>query len=106
MCVVCRTTRDKRTLIRVVRTADRSMSVDPSGRRSGRGAYVCRDGTCGQRALAKGALSRALDVPLSADVRVAFSAPEPQAASAAPEPRSKHPTDPIIDAPGGSRGQE
>jgi len=106
MCVVCRTTRDKRALIRVVRTADRSMSVDPSGRRSGRGAYVCSGGTCGQIALARGSLSRALEVPLSAEVRAAFAAAEPRAAFAVAEPRSEHPTEPIIDAPGGSRGQE
>jgi predicted RNA-binding protein YlxR (DUF448 family) len=106
MCVVCRTTRDKRALIRVVRTVDRSMSVDPSGRRSGRGAYVCSGGTCGQIAIAKASLSRALGVPLSAEVRAAFAAAEPQAAFAAPELRSDHPTEPIIDAPGGSRGQE
>jgi predicted RNA-binding protein YlxR (DUF448 family) len=42
---------------------------DPSGRMAGRGAYLCADGSCWGRALDKGALSRALGVPLPAALR-------------------------------------
>jgi len=42
---------------------------DPSGRLSGRGAYLCADGSCWGVALQKGALSRALGVPLPAALR-------------------------------------
>jgi predicted RNA-binding protein YlxR (DUF448 family) len=40
--------------------------VDPTGRLAGRGAYVCQDTDCLSIALKKGALSRALDIPLPA----------------------------------------
>ncbi len=45
------------------------MLFDPSGRMAGRGAYLCADGSCWGRALDKGALSRALGVPLPTELR-------------------------------------
>ncbi len=46
MCVVCREMKEKRELIRVVRSKDGGFSLDPTGKMSGRGAYVCRDEKC------------------------------------------------------------
>jgi len=40
--------------------------VDPTGRAPGRGAYVCVDPGCRERALARGALARALGTPVPA----------------------------------------
>jgi predicted RNA-binding protein YlxR (DUF448 family) len=40
-CVVCRATGDKRALTRLVRTPDDGVHVDPTGKRNGRGAYLC-----------------------------------------------------------------
>ena len=65
-CVACRTERTKRDLTRIVRTPDRQVVLDPGGRLAGRGAYVCPDGECLQRAIKKGALARALEIPLPA----------------------------------------
>jgi predicted RNA-binding protein YlxR (DUF448 family) len=65
-CVACRTERTKRDLTRIVRTPDRQVVLDPGGRLAGRGAYVCPDGDCLQRAIKKGALARALEIPLPA----------------------------------------
>jgi uncharacterized protein len=59
-CVVCRTTSDKRTLMRWVRTPDDGVHLDPTGKRSGRGAYLCDDGACWDRALDSDVLARAL----------------------------------------------
>jgi predicted RNA-binding protein YlxR (DUF448 family) len=47
-------------LIRVVRTPEGTIEVDPRGKRAGRGAYVCRDPQCWQTALEPRRLSRAL----------------------------------------------
>lgn len=41
MCVGCRNRDDKRNLIRVVRTPEQEVVVDPTGKRAGRGAYIC-----------------------------------------------------------------
>ena len=56
--------RPKRELTRVVRTPDGRVVLDPTGRLPGRGAYLCDDATCRATALKKGALSRALAVPI------------------------------------------
>ncbi len=60
-CVACRQTSAKRQLVRIVRTPDGSVTVDPTGKLSGRGAYLCDSPACWQAALKqRGALSRAL----------------------------------------------
>lgn len=66
MCVACRTSRPKRELQRIVRTPERNVVIDPSGRLAGRGAYVCEGTACLDLAITKGALARALETPLPA----------------------------------------
>jgi len=56
-------------LVRIVRTPDGRVVSDPSGRLPGRGAYLCADGSCWRLALERGALSRALGVPLPDGLR-------------------------------------
>ena len=63
-CVACRTTGAKRGLVRIVRTPQGSVEVDPTGKAAGRGAYLCRRRQCWQEALKKDALARALRVKL------------------------------------------
>lgn len=46
MCVSCRTRRDKRDLVRVTLADDGSLTVDPTGKLPGRGAYLCKDEKC------------------------------------------------------------
>lgn len=60
MCVSCRERSAKRTLIRVVRTPEGTIDVDPTGKRNGRGAYLCDDPVCWGRALSTGRLAQAL----------------------------------------------
>src|SRR5437868_4512532 len=62
-CVACRQTSAKRQLVRIVRTPDGRITVDPTGKLSGRGAYVCDSPTCWQAAVKqRGTLARALKV--------------------------------------------
>lgn len=65
MCVVCRTTTVKRGLTRIVRTADDGLHVDPTGKRNGRGAYLCDQVTCWQRAIKSDVLAKALRTTLT-----------------------------------------
>lgn len=67
-CVGCGTTTGKRELTRIVRTSTEdgySVSVDPTGKISGRGAYVCGDLECWDKALKKGGLARTLKTTIS-----------------------------------------
>ena len=68
-CVACRTERPKRELVRVVRTPDGSVALDPTGRLAGRGAYLCADGACWSAALKKHSLERALEASLPSELR-------------------------------------
>lgn len=68
-CVACRTERQKRELVRIVRAPDGTVGLDPTGRAPGRGAYLCADPACWPTALKKSALERALSAPLPAELR-------------------------------------
>jgi predicted RNA-binding protein YlxR (DUF448 family) len=48
--------------VRVVRAPDGSVTIDPSGKRSGRGAYLCATAECWHAALKRGVLPRALKI--------------------------------------------
>ena len=72
--MACRTARPKRDLLRIVRTPDGRIVADPTGRLAGRGAYVCSDPACIERAITKGALARALKSPLPPDLRETLAA--------------------------------
>ncbi len=64
-CVVCREMKPKRELIRIVRTPQGEVEIDPTGKRSGRGAYVCYKDTC-LKGVAKGRrLEKELDAPVN-----------------------------------------
>lgn len=41
MCIACKTMRDKRELIRIVKNSDGEISLDFTGKKNGRGAYIC-----------------------------------------------------------------
>jgi predicted RNA-binding protein YlxR (DUF448 family) len=68
-CVVCRETNAKRTLTRIVRTADQGVLVDPTGKRNGRGAYLCSQPSCWQTAVESSVLEKALRTTLTIDDR-------------------------------------
>ena len=44
-CVACRTMKEKKELLRIVKSED-GISLDLTGKKNGRGAYVCRDQNC------------------------------------------------------------
>jgi predicted RNA-binding protein YlxR (DUF448 family) len=67
-CVICRCQGDKRDLTRIVRSPG-GIQVDPGGKMSGRGAYLCERDDCWQRAISGSALSKALRTELSDDDR-------------------------------------
>ena len=45
-CLGCGESKPKTELARIVRAPDGSISLDPTGRKSGRGAYICRSAEC------------------------------------------------------------
>lgn len=68
MCVGCREMKPKKEMLRVVRSPDGVVSIDETGKKPGRGAYVCRDEACLARAIKQRQLERQLEVQLTEDV--------------------------------------
>ncbi len=71
-CVNCGSTTAKRELIRLVRAPNGAVEPDPTGKRPGRGAYLCHNPECWERAAKKGRLENALRTKLSAEARAAL----------------------------------
>ncbi len=68
MCVGCRLMKNKKELIRVVRTPDGNIELDETGKKSGRGAYICRDANCLAAAVKGKRLQKALEQEIGADI--------------------------------------
>ena len=69
-CVACRTPRPKRHLVRVVRTVEGGVEVDKTGRKAGRGAYLCPAQECWRLAKARKSLDQALAITVGAETWV------------------------------------
>ena len=74
MCVGCREMKDKRELIRIVRTPEGAAALDPTGKLSGRGAYVCRQAECLKRSIKQRQLERQLEITLTPEIGEALTA--------------------------------
>lgn len=68
MCTGCGEMFDKRTLVRVVKNKDGEVSLDLTGKKSGRGAYVCKNLDCLKAARKKRAFERAFSMKISEEV--------------------------------------
>lgn len=81
-CVGCRQVRPKRELLRIVRGPDGAVSVDPTGKRPGRGAYICPKPECLDRARRGRQLEHALERALDDGVYAALAREVAERASA------------------------
>ena len=73
-CVSCRETKPKRELLRVVRTPDGHVLVDATGKKSGRGAYLCARLSCWENAIKKKRLEQEFEVTISDEDRAGLDA--------------------------------
>lgn len=67
-CIACHTVRSKRELVRIVRTEANHVEADATGKKAGRGAYLCRARECWDQVLSsRGHLEHALklETPVS-----------------------------------------
>ena len=67
-CMGCRERKEKREMIRVVRSPEGTVSLDFKGKAPGRGAYICPDMACLKRALKSKALERSLEVAIPEEI--------------------------------------
>ena len=68
MCTGCKVHKPKKELIRVVKAPDGEISIDFHGKKSGRGAYVCNDISCLEKAIKTRQLERAFSCAIPAEI--------------------------------------
>nr|WP_027870182.1 YlxR family protein [[Eubacterium] cellulosolvens] len=67
-CVGCNEKKEKKELIRILRTPEGEVVLDESGRSNGRGAYICRDASCLEKARKNRGLTRSLGMEIPDEV--------------------------------------
>lgn len=67
-CIVCRNETLKRQLVRIVRSKEGEISLDLTGKKSGRGAYVCKCEDCVKKLISTKALNRAFKMEVEQEV--------------------------------------
>ena len=72
-CLGCREMKPKKDLMRIVRTPDGSISLDFKGKVSGRGAYICKNAACFNKAVKTKAVERSLEIQIPAELLARMS---------------------------------
>jgi len=72
-CVACRQTKPKRELLRIVRTPDNHVLIDATGKKSGRGAYLCAKLSCWEKAIKSKRLEQEFEIDIAAEDRVVLN---------------------------------
>ena len=68
MCLGCQEMKPKKELIRVVKDKENSINVDFKGKQPGRGAYICRNLQCFEKARKAKRFERAFESPISEEI--------------------------------------
>nr|WP_315103871.1 YlxR family protein [uncultured Catonella sp.] len=67
-CIACKSIKDKRELIRIVRNKEGIIELDMTGRKNGRGAYICKDVKCFENLKKSRGLDRSFKLQISTSI--------------------------------------
>ena len=67
-CIVCRESKPKKELIRIVKTADNDFVLDKTGRVNGRGSYICNSNECMEKLFKQKSLNKAFKTNIPQEV--------------------------------------
>lgn len=67
-CIGCREKKDKKDLIRIVKDKEGNISIDKTGKANGRGAYICDDVTCLEKAIKSKSLQRTFETEITEEL--------------------------------------
>lgn len=67
-CIGCNEMKNKKEMIRVLKTTDDQIILDATGKKNGRGAYLCFSKECLQKAMKSKGLERSLKMPIPQEV--------------------------------------
>lgn len=68
VCAGCQEQKSKKEMIRVVRTPEGIVEIDKTGKKSGRGVYICQNSDCLEKAYKEHRLERSLKTKVSDDI--------------------------------------
>ena len=66
-CVACNEQKEKKELLRIVRTPEGNVEVDLTGKKNGRGAYICKNEECLKKVIKSKRLEKNLDISIDSD---------------------------------------
>lgn len=67
-CTGCEEMKPKKELIRVLKTAENEILIDKTGKKNGRGAYICSSKECLEKSIKNHGLERSFKMKISEDV--------------------------------------
>lgn len=67
-CIGCREMKSKKEMIRVIRTSEGEIQLDATGKKNGRGAYICASKSCLEQAIKSRGLERSLKAAIPTEV--------------------------------------
>ena len=67
-CMGCQAKKDKRELVRIVRSPEGEITVDLTGKKPGRGAYICPNLECFNKVVKSKRLERSLETTISEEI--------------------------------------
>lgn len=67
-CMGCNESKEKNELIRIVRTTEGDVQIDLTGKKNGRGAYICKNEDCLNKVIKSKRLERTLEVKIDQDI--------------------------------------
>ena len=68
MCMGCNAKKEKRELIRIVMNKEGNISIDKTGKLSGRGAYICDDINCLEKVIKSKRLERVFETKIDEEI--------------------------------------
>lgn len=66
-CVACNEQKEKNNLLRIVRTPEGNIEIDQTGKKNGRGAYICKNIDCLNKIIKSKRLEKNLDISIDDD---------------------------------------
>ena len=67
-CMGCNEKKDKKQLIRIVKTSDGIILIDRTGKKDGRGAYICDDEKCLEKLMKSKRLEKVFEMEISKEI--------------------------------------
>ena len=66
-CISCNEKREKNELLRIVRTPEKNIEIDLTGKKNGRGAYICKSEVCLNKIIKSKKLERSFEIEIKSD---------------------------------------